>query len=175
VTLPQPPRRTNYVGSGNDLDWVRGRGIYEEAANLLPELVRCGDRLVLESDRCGLYVVRMPVVSGIVLTLERLAAETCGCRVIVDVCADLWTEGAELTAEDPRWWRTVARPLLERAVRVADLVTVPHPGLVDPVLALNPRVAVVPDCPDGVSTTEAMLAWTHATAIACRRDREEKS
>jgi len=173
---PRWLRRVNYVGNGNDGDAVRGWGVFEQIARELPDLARMGTSLTLETDRCGLYVVRMSVTSGIVTTLERLATARCSCRVIVDVSADLWTAGAEITAADPRWWREVARPQLERAMRVADLVTVPvpHPSLIDAVSALNPRVAVVPDCPDGEITTEATLAWTQATMIASQRLRRER-
>lgn len=170
--LPQPPRRINFVGNGNEGDWTRGWGIYEQVAELLPHVARVGTRLELETDRCGLYVVRMPTTAGVVEALEAVAAKPCGCRVVVDVCADVWDPAAALVATDPRWWRVVARPYLERAVRAADLVTVPNPRLAEHVwLHLSRRVAVVPDCPDGEIGTEAMLAWSNATLLAVQRDR----
>src|SRR5512146_2512353 len=127
--MPRLPHRVNYVGNGNDLDPVRGWEIFEGMERLTPGVARVGHDLRLETDRCGVYVVRLPVNAGMVETLERVSRLTCGCRVIVDVCVNLWSEDESendsLIATDPRWWRTVARPRLERAMRCADLVTVP--------------------------------------------------
>lgn len=169
--LPQPMRRLNYVGNGNELDAVRGLAIFDEVARHLPEIVRVGTSLRLETDRCGLYVVRLPVNAGTVEALETVATKPCGCRVIVDVCVDLWSENASITG-DARWWRTVARPQLERAMRCASLVTVPVPDLVDAVMRFNERVAVVPDCPNGEVTEAALTGWMEAQLLAVSHRRE---
>lgn len=174
--LAQPPRRMNYVGNGNDDDRVRGLGIFEQTAELLPELVRVGTTLELETDRCGLYVVRMPANERLVAALDVIANLRCPCRVIVDVCANPWVEGG-ITGDEAavrHWTDPITIINLTRAVRAADLVTVPSLDVVDTVRSINPRIAIVPDCPDGEVTTEAMVAWTHATMIAVQRSRQDR-
>jgi hypothetical protein len=164
------PGRMNFVGCNDVSDPLRGREMFERVAELLPEVARVSQNLNLETDRCGLYVILMPENPWIVAQIERLATVPCRCRVIVDVHANLWDETVPLTVEDPDWWGPETTRRLERSIRAADLVTVPTPALAAVVSALNPRVAIVPDCHGG-DDTAATLAWTQATLIAAQRDR----
>lgn len=171
--LPSLPRRVNFVGTNDVSDPIRGRQIFEEADRLIPGMVRVGQVLRLENSRCGLYVVLMPCSAGIAAMLEYVAELPCSCRVIVDVRADFWNPTARLSGDMDFWLQSGWVATLERCVRAADLVTVPSPAFVDSLLELSPRVAVVPDCPDGEPTEEAVMGWSQALYLASARRRGE--
>lgn len=169
--IPQPMRRINFVGSNDEVDPVRGRAVFEAQARVLPDLVRIGQGLLLETDRCGLYIVLMPAWPWIAERLEHVAALSCSCRSIVDVHADFWHPKAQLGGAID-WWRSGDHlASLERCIRAADLVTVPGPAYVDSLLKLTPNVAVVPDCPDGEPTEDAAAGWAQALMLASARSR----
>jgi DNA-binding transcriptional LysR family regulator len=167
--IPRPMRRINFVGANDDVDPIRGRTVFEVQAQVLPDLVRIGQGLLLETDRCGLYVVLMPASPGIAERLEHVAGLPCSCRSIVDVHADFWHPKAQLGGAVD-WWRSGDHlESLERCIRAADLVTVPSPEYVESLLKLTPNVAVVPDCPDGELTEEAAAGWAQAMVLASGR------
>lgn len=170
--MPQPMRRINFVGANDEVDPIRGRPVFESTARVLPDLVRISQELLLETDRCGLYIVVMPGWPGIADRLERVAALSCSCRSIVDVHADFWHPKAQLGGAVD-WWRSGGDHLasLERCIRAADLVTVPGSAYVESLLKLTSNVAVVPDCPDGELTEEAAAGWSQAMVLASAQPR----
>lgn len=173
--LPEPTRRTVYVGTNETVDPIRGRGFFEEQARLFPELVTVGDELPPSGDRCRLAVVLMPANGAIATELEDVADLTCRCRAVVDVFVDLWTPDPAAGDAYLAWWRADGRrDNLEAAIHAADLVTAPRveilTALLERGLAAWDRVAVVPDCPDGEVTEAAAVGWAQALLLAsgCR-------
>lgn len=175
IELPEPTRRTVFVGTNDNVDWIRGRGFFEEQARLFPQITLVGREFGPGVDRCQLAVILQPSDPGIIAQIEHSATQLCRCRVIVDVYVDFWTPNPEISPEYLAWWTAENRLRnLEAAIRLADITVVSRPELVE-VLArarLTDRVAVVPDCPDGHETEAAIVAWTEALLLASARSRK---
>ena len=180
--MAQPSRRINFVGSGNEGDRLRGMDYFKAQEEMFPDLAWTGTTLALERDRCGLYIVLQPGNPGVADALEHVASLSCGCHSIVDVHADFWsaTPNPNLPDATPpemwTWWHEGGHvAALERAMRAADVVTVPSVEYVSPVERFNPNVVIVPDASDNQDDTENAVAvarvWLEAIQIAARHKR----
>lgn len=172
--MPGLAPRINFVGSGNEGDRVRGMEYFQVQQEMLPELARVGTNLALETDRCGLYVVLMPGNPGIADKIEHVASLRCGCHTIVDVHADFWQQNDNLPQVTARevwdWWFDGGHvAVLERAIRAADVITVPSTEYIPSVQQFNPNIVVVPDVSDDESEENAIAVargWLEAIQIS---------
>lgn len=162
------PRRIHFIGCNDFADPIRGRACFDYLARTQPDVVVVHYDHVLtpDVDRCGLYIILMPSSEPVAWMVETISKKPCGCRAVVDVHADFWTPGDHVTGGRDWWERDGHIYNLERCIKAADAVTVPSVEYVESVMEMNPRVAVVPDSPDGSITEEAGLAWEQAIMIA---------
>lgn len=177
--MPRKEARINFVAGGNDGDRVRGMEYFETQAEMLPDLACVGTSLTLERDRCGLYIVMQPLNVGIAERLEYIAAKPCPCHSIVDVHANFWepVEGIPFIGgqEEVFEWSHLSGGVanLERAMKAADVVTVPTAAYVPVVEQFNPNIVVVPDVADDSEDAAWATAkgWIEALQIARRHKR----